>query len=329
MERLRTALRRKDDPGAVEAGTRCAYLLGKGYSPRSFPRLRENLEVLVVALAVAMAFRTYFFQPFKIPTGSMQPTLYGITVVPADRPSFSDRFPLNLLKLALMGERFVTVRARASGIVSASEIEFDLRTRELIFHIGGIPHKIHRNMRRHFELGQFVRRGQILATGRVHYGDHIFVDRVAYNIRRPRRGEIVVFDTDNIRYPGVLTNTFYIKRLVGLPGEEISLSPPYLMVNGRLLQSPPVFTDLLLRADLGYHGYQLPSQIPGAPRPRLARAGDRIRLDSDQYLLLGDNTAHSLDGRYFGPVNRDRLVGPAVFVYWPLSRRWGPLFHVK
>src|SRR5678816_471012 len=43
---------------------------------------RENIEVLLVALAVAMGIRTFFLQPFKIPTGSMQPTLYGVTSVP-------------------------------------------------------------------------------------------------------------------------------------------------------------------------------------------------------------------------------------------------------
>src|SRR5262249_10290041 len=43
------------------------------------PGIRENVEVLLVALAVAMSIRTFFAQPFKIPTGSMQPTLFGVT----------------------------------------------------------------------------------------------------------------------------------------------------------------------------------------------------------------------------------------------------------
>jgi signal peptidase I len=52
--------------------------------PRSFPKWRENVEVLVVAISMAMACRTYFIQPFKIPTGSMQPTLNGVTGRPQD-----------------------------------------------------------------------------------------------------------------------------------------------------------------------------------------------------------------------------------------------------
>ncbi|HDL77181.1 MAG TPA: signal peptidase I [Lentisphaerae bacterium] len=324
-DQLRDALRRKNDAGAMDAATRCAFLLGKASPPKSFPRLRENIEVLAVALAVAMGFRTYFLQPFKIPTGSMQPTLYGITVAPAERPGLSDRFPLNIIKLALFGERFISIRAQTSGIVSANDVRFDIRTRQIIFYIARIPHKIHRNMVRHFQLGQYVHRGQILATGRVHYGDHIFVNKVAYNIRRPRRGEIVVFNTDHIRYPGVMTNTFYIKRLVALPSERVSISPPYIMINGRPLQDPPVFTGLLLNSRAGYTGYQLPNRIPGAPPPLLSTPSDSLTLEPGEYLLLGDNSGHSLDGRYFGPVNRTLLVGPAVFVYWPLSRRWGPL----
>jgi len=83
--------------------------------PRPFPRWRENVEVLVVAITMAMACRTYFIQPFKIPTGSMQPTLNGITAVPQDGREFRDRFPLNLVNLAIFGERYVEVKATNSG----------------------------------------------------------------------------------------------------------------------------------------------------------------------------------------------------------------------
>jgi signal peptidase I len=54
----------------------------KGLKPYPNAGLRENFEVLLVALTVAMAIRTFFLQPFKIPTGSMQPTLFGVTSTP-------------------------------------------------------------------------------------------------------------------------------------------------------------------------------------------------------------------------------------------------------
>ena len=55
---------------------------GKWLRPYPHAAWRENVEVLLVALAVAMGIRTFFLQPFKIPTGSMQPTLYGVTSTP-------------------------------------------------------------------------------------------------------------------------------------------------------------------------------------------------------------------------------------------------------
>src|ERR1039457_422494 len=63
---------------------------GKWLRPYPHAAWRENVEVLLVALAVAMGIRTFFLQPFKIPTGSMQPTLYGVTSLPDFSPSKID-----------------------------------------------------------------------------------------------------------------------------------------------------------------------------------------------------------------------------------------------
>ena len=86
--------------------------------PKSFASLRENLEILVVAVAVAMAFRTYFIQPFKIPTGSMQPSLYGITSAQQHGPGLLDRPVLKNLKWIVTGDYYHEYRAKASGKVS-------------------------------------------------------------------------------------------------------------------------------------------------------------------------------------------------------------------
>ena len=61
------------------------------------------------------------------------------------------------------------------------------------------------------------------------------------------------------------------------------------------------------------------------PRPhsRIPEEGAEIRLGEKQFLPFGDNTYSSLDGRYFGPVSEQALVGPSFFVYWPLGPHWG------
>src|SRR5271154_6660980 len=58
------------------------FAANKWFKPYPNAMWRENVEVLLVALAIAMAIRTFFIQPFKIPTGSMQPTLFGVTSEP-------------------------------------------------------------------------------------------------------------------------------------------------------------------------------------------------------------------------------------------------------
>ena len=76
------------------------FAANKWLKPYPHPVWRENVEVLLVAIAVAMGIRTFFLQPFKIPTGSMQPTLYGVQSVPdfsrinysEDRPKVQAQF---------------------------------------------------------------------------------------------------------------------------------------------------------------------------------------------------------------------------------------------
>ena len=89
MEDARSAAARADE---LEQKIRGALPVQKA------PTLRENIEVLLVAVIVAMAVRTFFIQPFKIPTGSMQPTLYGIYPAPDDLPAGTSADPPNVLQ---------------------------------------------------------------------------------------------------------------------------------------------------------------------------------------------------------------------------------------
>jgi signal peptidase I len=304
-----------------QAGEEISTCILKVSPPRPFPRIRENVEILAVALAVAMGCRTYFVQPFKIPTGSMQPTLYGITVQPQASRTFMDMVPLNIIQLGLFGEKYIEVKASLSGQV---DTRYSVDEESMIFYVGGVPHKIRRGLTLFFSPGDYLAKGQVMASGRLKIGDHIFVDKIRYNFTRPKRGNIIVFSTDAIQYPRIRPNSFYIKRLAALPGEEVSIDPPYLLINGRRIEEPYPFHRLLTDKEDGYIGYTLPQkQVDTAAF--IETSADRKLLGPGRYLPLGDNSAFSLDGRYFGPIDRESLVGPAFMVYWPFTKRWGPV----
>ena len=245
---------------------------------KAFPRhkhsaWRENVEVFLVAAIVAMAVRTFFFQPFKIPTGSMQPTLYGI-------------FPPE----QVLPERYTN----------------------------GPP-----SMVRMF-LGTIVEGKMYSANGSRQRGDHIFVDRFTYHFRKPHRGEVIVFDTSDIasHLLDASRGKFYIKRLIGLGGDTIQIQPPYVLVNGQALDERRAFRRIYSKEG-GYNGYVLPAGFP--PAEAIRSSQDIYEVPSKHFFALGDNSVSSLDGRFWGSLPEHALVGRAVLVYWPFTRRFGPI----
>ena len=314
---LKTAWEREDISQIDHAADALSEAVHDVYPPHRKPRLKENIEILVVAIAVAMAFRTFFVQPFRIPTGSMQPTLNGITFQEQHKPEIMDRFPLWIVPFMLFGESYQEVRAKASGMVEYNNEGID---ESYIVRIAGVPHLIHKDMPRYFEVQRtVVNKGDVLASGRKQLGDHIFVNRMRYNFFAPKRGDVFVFSTRDIKHPDIRPDNYYIKRLVGLPGESISIRPPYLIANGKAVTKPEVFKRQV--EGEGYHGYTLIGDSYIAAY--LRRPSDVLNLKDDEYLPFGDNTRASLDGRFFGAVRQDSIVGPAFMVYWPLTKRWG------
>lgn len=291
---------------ATELGARIEALTPK----RPWAWLRENLEIIVVALAVAMAFRTYFVQPFKIPTSSMYPTLCGIHYGPQDKPDWFDRTPLRLAKWLIFGSWYLEIRSQTSGTVQIVD------TNEgRMFVVNGLVHRVFESLTDHVSNGDMVFRGQLLASGVRMAGDHIFVNKVEWNFHKPRRGEIMVFKTNGIEHPQIKQNEHYVKRMVGLPGEILSIEPPFLYINGGKMMQPLSIARTEAGVS-GYHGYQKMGTY-------LTNQNNRVQLANDQFFACGDNQRNSLDSRYWGPVKRANLVGPAFFVYWPFSRRWG------
>ena len=319
-QKLRDAWKTRDAQTIDTCAEELGHAREKIWPPRKHPSWRENIEMFIVVLAVATGIRTYFISPFKIPTGSMQPTLNGITAVAQPERHVLDYFPLNVINFVLFGSHYVEVRALESGTINYVQGGDEYFTFANQGRTIEIPKAFFDEANREAcvffrYMGDVVEKGQLLACGCVRTGDMIFVDRVRYNLMPPKRGDIIVFRTKNIHHPGVRPNDHYIKRLVGLPNDTIQVDPPYLVVNGKKVEQPLAFHRML--TDPRYFGYTLPGGS------QLTTPEDQIKVGQNEFLPFGDNSRSSLDGRYFGPVSRNDLLGPAFMVFWPFTSRWG------
>ena len=169
-----------------------------------------------------------------------------------------------------------------------------------------------------FAIKQTVRTFKVPTRGMVPVimpGDWLVAENISYRFRKPTRGDIVVFSTDGLKHPHVRSGTYFIQRIVGLPGETVQIKPPNLIVDGQIIRDPAVFMEISSRSN----GIQLATGSVN-PKPILSSADDEITLGDDEYLTLGDNTRNSLDGRYFGPIKKERILGRYSRIYWPLSR---------
>ena len=301
---------------------------------------RENVEVLLVALAVAMGIRTFFLQPFKIPTGSMQPTLYGVTSQNLlNEPDFKIPTGWTRAREWFAGVSYIHLVAENDGPVNQVDRPF----RILIFNIFqkvvaggktfilwfppdyGDPRTGSLKVRAGLQSNHIYRKGEDIVKLRVTAGDHLFVDRMTYNFRPPQRGEIIVFETRGI--DSLPQDQFYIKRLVALGGERVQLGDDrHLIINGKRLDaSTPHFENVYSfnpkepPHESHYSGHvdypYLAAYFQGKP--------DGVMVAPDHYMVMGDNTMNSLDSRSWGDFPSTNVIGKSFFVYWPITDRFG------
>lgn len=128
----------------------------------------------------------------------------------------------------------------------------------------------------------------------LHDGDNLIVDKISYRFHEPERFDIIVFP-----YP-MNEKVFYIKRIIGLPGETIQID-----YDGNIY-----INDEILLEDYGYEVIVNPGT-----------AADPITLGEDEYFVLGDNRNESNDSRYgdVGPIDGDDIIGRAWVRFFPFS----------
>jgi len=178
----------------------------------------------------------------------------------------------------------------------------------------------------------------------IEIGDRIVVDKAAYDLRLPfthislvhradpQRGDIVVLDSS-------AAGERLVKRVIGVPGDQIALVQNHLYVNGKAADYRPIAISGIRddREDPALYAIEDTGNLHHAVRWSIAAEGHTrdfgpVTVPANQYLLLGDNRDNSADSRYFGFFPRNEITGRATRValsldpgnhYLPRSDRWG------
>ena len=198
--------------------------------------VRDTIVVIIEALLIALVFRTFLYQPFSIPTASMQSTL-------------------------MIGDYFV-----------ASKFTWGL--------------------------GKYSFPIPVPMNGRL------------LQLSEPQRGDIAVFHNEP-------TSEDYIKRIIGLPGDQIELRRKRVYVNGQRLDEPYVY-------------YLEPPDESGTDEASGASRDPRVSygpvtVPSGHYFAMGDNRDNSEDSRYWGFLPRDYVKGRGLVIYWSYDAAAGDI----
>ncbi len=131
-------------------------------------------------------------------------------------------------------------------------------------------------------------------------GEYLLTDKLSYQFSTPQRGDVVVFKAPSTEACSE-NECEYIKRVIGVPGDKVMVKDNDVYLNGSKLVQNFLPDDFVT--------------MPG----NFCKEGEEVSVPEGQYLVFGDNRSHSRDGREFGPIKKDLILGKAFFKYWPLS----------
>ena len=120
-------------------------------------------------------------------------------------------------------------------------------------------------------------------------GNYLVVDEISYRFRDPARGEVVVFHNP------ANESEFYIKRVIGLPGEKVEIKGGVVKLDGKVLEEGYLPKDMYVDGDATFN------------------------LKTDEYFVMGDNRPRSYDSRRWGPLKKFEIIGAVRLRFWPLD----------
>lgn len=134
--------------------------------------------------------------------------------------------------------------------------------------------------------------------------DVVVTHKCAYWFSTPQRGDLVLFKMDNLS--DLVPKGNFAFRVVGLPGERISIADGRVVINGQPVSEPAIFMSLR-------HTNATEAQLLNTPQASFI-------VPEDHYFVLGDNSAESYDSRFWGPVPGDHILGRVTRILWPWAR---------
>jgi len=126
-------------------------------------------------------------------------------------------------------------------------------------------------------------------------GEYLLTDKVSYRFGEPERGDIIVFEPPNS------DGDEFIKRIIALPGESVSIASGRVLINSSVLNEPYISASV--------------NTVSGA----FLNDNKQVIVPQDHYFVMGDNRPHSSDSRIWGFVPVDNITGKAWVIYWPPS----------